>query len=105
MKSVDNILENILEQLCLQDTTRSAKQHHQAAVVYWVSLCVKYCRVVDSVPKWRLSPTNWPADHMKIADYNDIASGAGTLTILESRSLTVENLLLIIKYSLLRTIK
>jgi hypothetical protein len=39
-------------QLCLQDTSRSAKQHRQAAVGHWVSLCVKCCRMVDSVPRW-----------------------------------------------------
>ena len=32
------------------DTSRSAKCHRQAAVGHWISLCVKCCRVVDSVP-------------------------------------------------------
>ena len=83
-------------QLCLQDTSRSAKQHQRAAVGHWISLCVKCCRMVDSVPRWRLSPTNWPiqSEHLSIADYDDTAFGAGTLTctFLESRSMTVENL-------------
>jgi hypothetical protein len=37
-------------QLCLQDTSRSAKCHRRAAVGHWVSLCVKCGRMVDSVP-------------------------------------------------------
>ena len=41
--------------ICLQDTSRSAKWHRQAAVGHLVSLCVKCCRMVDSVPRWRLS--------------------------------------------------
>ena len=41
-------------QLCLQETSRSAKRHWQAAVGHWVSLCVKCCWMVDSVPRWRL---------------------------------------------------
>jgi hypothetical protein len=32
-------------QLCLQDTSRSAKRHRRAAVGHWFSLCVK-CSVV-----------------------------------------------------------
>jgi hypothetical protein len=44
----------------------------------------------------RLSPTNWliQSDHLLIADYDDTAFGAGTLTctFLESRSIIVENL-------------
>ena len=47
-------------QLFLQDTSRSTKQHRRAAVGHWVSLSVKCCRMVDSVPRRRLSPTNWP---------------------------------------------
>jgi hypothetical protein len=84
-------------QLCLQDTSHSAKRHRRAAVGHWVSLCVKCCRMVDSVPRWRLSPTNWPiqSDHLSIADYDDTAFRAGTLTctFLESRSMTVEHLI------------
>ena len=38
-------------QLSLQDTSRSAKWHRRAALGYWVSLCVKCCRMVDSVPR------------------------------------------------------
>ena len=83
-------------QLCLHDISRSPKRHRRAAVGHWVSLCVKCCRMVDSVPRWRLSPTNWPiqSDHLSIADYDDSAFGTGTLTctFLESRSMTVENL-------------
>ena len=58
-------------QFCLQDTSHSAKWHRQAALVHCISLCVKYCRVVDSVPRWRLSPTNWPiqSDHLLITDW------------------------------------
>ena len=64
-------------QLCLQDTSCSAKRHRQAAVGHWVSLCVKCCRMVD-------------IDHSLIADYDNTAFGAGTLryTLLESRSMT-----------------
>ena len=36
-------------QLCLWDISRSAKCHQGAAVGHWVSLCVKCCRMVDSV--------------------------------------------------------
>ena len=39
-------------QLCLNDTSCSAKRHQQVAVGHWVSLCVKHCRMVDSVPRW-----------------------------------------------------
>ena len=48
-------------QFCLQDTSR------RAAVGHWVSLCVKCCRMVDSVPRWRLS-LSWPiqSDHLSI---------------------------------------
>jgi hypothetical protein len=37
-------------QLCMQGTSRSTKRHWRAAVGHWVSLCVKCCRMVDSVP-------------------------------------------------------
>jgi hypothetical protein len=68
-------------QLCLQDTSRSAKQHRRAAVGHWVSLCMKCCRMVDSVPRWRLS-LSWPiqSDHLWIADCDDTAFRVGTLT-------------------------
>ena len=58
-----------------------AKCHRQAAVGHWVSLCVKCCRMVDSVPRWQLS-LSWPiqSDHLSIADCDDTAFGAGTLT-------------------------
>ena len=36
-------------QLCLRDTSRSPKCHQQAAVGHWTSVCVKCCRMVDSV--------------------------------------------------------
>ena len=39
-------------QFCLQDTSRSAKCHQQAAVGHWISLYVKCCRMADSVPIW-----------------------------------------------------
>jgi hypothetical protein len=39
-------------QLCLRDTSRSAKCHRQAAVGHWISLYVKCCRMVDSLPIW-----------------------------------------------------
>ena len=45
-------------QLCLQDTPCSAKRHRGAAVGHWVSLCVRYCRMVDSVPRWQLPISN-----------------------------------------------
>ncbi len=71
----------------------------------WVtgfSLCVKCCRMVGSVPRWRLSPTNWPIQ--SIADYDDTAFGAETLTctFLESRFMTVENLFIYSTSTLLR---
>ena len=37
-------------QLCLWDTSRSTKCHRWAAVGHWISLCVKCCRMVDSIP-------------------------------------------------------
>ena len=46
-----------------------------------LSLCVKYCKIVDSVPRWQLSlsrPTQ--SDHLSIADCDDTAFRAGTLT-------------------------
>ena len=36
-------------QICLQDTSRSAKCHRKATVGNWISLCVKCCRMVDSI--------------------------------------------------------
>ena len=39
-------------QLCLRDTSRSANCHRRAAVGHWISLYVKCCRMVDSVPIW-----------------------------------------------------
>jgi hypothetical protein len=54
-------------------------------------LGVKCCRIVNSVPRWRLS-LSWPiqSDHLSIADCDDTAFGAGTLTwqdpVQESRS-------------------
>ena len=56
-------------QLCLQDTSCSAKWHRQARVGHWVLLCVKCCRMVDSVPIWQLS-LSWPIqlDHLLLAD-------------------------------------
>ena len=69
-------------QFCLQDTSHSTKRHWRAAVGHWVSLCAKCWRMVDSVPRWRLSPTKWPiqSDHLLIADSDDTAFGTGTLT-------------------------
>jgi hypothetical protein len=43
---------------------------------HWVSLCVKCCRMVDSVPRWQLS-LSWPIVR---PDCDDTAFGAGTLT-------------------------
>ena len=37
-------------QLCLQDTSRSANCHRRAAVGHCFIVCVKCCRMVDSVP-------------------------------------------------------
>ena len=55
--------------------------------------------MVDSVPRWLLSPTIWPiqSDHLLIADYDDTALGLGTFTctFLKSRSMTVENLFIL----------
>jgi hypothetical protein len=54
-----------------------------------LSLCVKCCRMVDSVPRWRLSLSRpIQSDHLSIAECDDTAFGAGTLvsTFLESRS-------------------
>ena len=38
--------------------------------------------ILDSVPRWWLSPTNWPiqSEHLSIADYDDATFGAGTFT-------------------------
>ena len=60
-------------QLCLQDTSRSAKRHWRAAVGHWVSLCVR--------------------------------AGTLTCTFLESRSMTVENLLFIYLTFLVSTLE
>ena len=56
-------------QLCLQDTSGySVKWHWQAAVGHWVLLCVKCCRMIDSVPRWRLSLSGpIQSDHLLIA--------------------------------------
>ena len=80
--------------LCLHDISCSADRHRQAAVGHCVSLCVKCCRMVDSVSRWQLSPTSWSiqSDHLSITDYDDI-----TLTFLESWSMTVENLFYFIR--------
>jgi hypothetical protein len=42
---------------------------------------MKCCRMVDSVPRWRLS-LSWPiqSDHLWIADCDDTAFRVGTLT-------------------------
>ena len=40
---------------CLQDTSYSTNWHQRAAVGHWVLLCVKCCRMVDSLPRWQLS--------------------------------------------------
>ena len=47
----------------------NAKWHQSAAVGLWDSLCVKCCRMFDSVPRWRLS-LSWPiqSDPLLIAD-------------------------------------
>ena len=56
-------------QLCLQDTSRSAKRHRQTAVCHWVSLFMKCCRMVDSEPIWQLSLSRpIQSDHLSIAD-------------------------------------
>ena len=39
-------------QLCLQDTSRSAKCHQRAAISHCFIVCVQCCRMVDSVPIW-----------------------------------------------------
>ena len=47
------------------------------SVVGWLIVCQD-----GFPPRWRLSPTNWPiqSDHLLIADYDDTAFEAGTLT-------------------------
>jgi hypothetical protein len=63
-------------QLCLQYTSRSAKRHRRAAVGHWVSMCVKCCRIFDSVPRWQLSLFSpIQSDHLLIADCDDTAFG------------------------------
>ena len=39
-------------QFCLQETSRSANCHRRAAVGHCFIVCVKCCRMVDSVPIW-----------------------------------------------------
>ena len=53
-----------------------AKCHRQKAVGHWISLFVKCCRMVDSVPRWQLS-LSWPIqlDHPLIADQMMLPSG------------------------------
>ena len=44
-------------------------------------MCVKCCRMVDSVPRWQLSLSRpIESDPLSIADCEDTAFGAGTLT-------------------------
>ena len=55
---------------------------------HWVSLCVKCCRMVDSVPRWRLS-LSWPiqSDNLFIAHRMIPPSGSEhSSTFLASRS-------------------
>ena len=59
-------------QLCLQDTFRSTKWHWRAAVGQWVSLCVKFCRIVDSVLF-----LSWPSVNRRS---DDMAFRAGTFS-------------------------
>jgi hypothetical protein len=48
---------------------------------YELSMCVKCCRMVDSVPRWRLSLSGpIQSDHLLMADCDDTAFEAGTLT-------------------------
>ena len=79
-------------QLCLQDISHSSKRHLRAAVCHWVSLCVRCCRMVDSVPRWQLSLSG-PilSNHLSIADRMTPPLGkehshGKTSTFLESRS-------------------
>ena len=81
-----------LKTIIVRAKSRSTKWHRQAAVGHWVSLCVKCCRMVDSVPRWQLS-LSWPiqSDHLSIADRMIPPSGGNILmarpsTFLESRS-------------------
>ena len=54
-----------------------------------LSLCMKCCRMVDSVPRWQLSLSGpIQSDHLSIAVCDDTVFGAGTLlsTFLERKS-------------------
>ena len=45
------------------------------------SVCVKCCRMIESLPRWRLSLSRpIQSDHLWITDCNDTAFGAGSLT-------------------------
>ena len=46
-------------QLCPRDTSRSANCHRPAAVGHCISLCVKCCRMVDSVLSLSCSQYSW----------------------------------------------
>ena len=96
-------------QFCLQGTSCSAKWHRWASVSHWVSLRVKCCRMVDSVPRWQLLQT----DHLAIADWmrpplDGSIFMARPSTFLESRScdkfiysFMVQYHLIIIKHEIL----
>ena len=53
-------------QLCLRDTSRSANCHRRAAVGHWISLYVKCCRMVDSVPIWHTISILWPIQSERV---------------------------------------
>ena len=63
-------------QLCMQDTAFSAncdigEQQWVTGFHNELSLCVKYCRMVDSVPRWQLSLSRpIQLDHLLILDYD-----------------------------------
>ena len=76
-------------QLCVQDTSRSTKWHRRVAVGSLgfhneLSLCVKCCKMVGSVPRWQLSLSGpIQSDHLSIAVCDDTAFWAGTLALCE----------------------
>ena len=82
-------------QLCLRDTSRSAKCHRQAAVGQWISLCVKCCRMATEaiwvfVNIWKLYSSRykgWKDKEVCIqTSENEIFSKVSLLTKPETRN-------------------
>ena len=69
-------------QFCMQDTSPSASEQQLVTRLHnELSLCVKCCKIFDIILRWQLSLSRpIRSDHLSIADHDDNAFGAGTLT-------------------------